>query len=194
MSTTFVPDCSYSLPEWQAVKLTFFAPWLTRNKNALSSSESRLLGYKFCCQRRRCVILLFRLEYKTSVICHNVNTHKVKIARRDRPHILASNRCDFYILILVHWGVLFQGFYTQKIERWFLSVSRGHDSVSIKYIASLYRTKIRLDTFSTEKMCKFNRNLHNTQLIQFAPVPAEFVVRFIRYQYRVKVITFSIAA
>ena len=37
------------------------------------------------------VILLFRVEYKTSVVCHNVNTQKVKIARRDRPHILASN-------------------------------------------------------------------------------------------------------
>ena len=36
------------------------------------------------------VILLFRLEYKTSVICHNVNTQNVKIARRDRPHILAN--------------------------------------------------------------------------------------------------------
>ena len=29
------------------------------------------------------------------------------------------------------WGELFQGFYTQKIERWFLSVSWAHDSVSI---------------------------------------------------------------
>ena len=28
------------------------------------------------------VKLLFRLEYKTSVICHNVNTQNVKIARR----------------------------------------------------------------------------------------------------------------
>ena len=27
------------------------------------------------------VILLFRLEYKTSVTCHNVNTQNVKIAR-----------------------------------------------------------------------------------------------------------------
>ena len=27
------------------------------------------------------------------------------------------------ILILLHWGVPFQGFYTRKIERWFLSVS-----------------------------------------------------------------------
>ena len=48
------------------------------------------------------VILFFRLEYKTSVICHNVNTQNVKIARRDRPHILAS---------------LFQAYYTPKIER-----------------------------------------------------------------------------
>ena len=47
---------------------------------------------------------------------------------------------------------------------------------------------------STEKMCKFNRTLYNTQLIQFARVPAEFVLRFIRYQYCVKVITFFIAA
>ena len=48
------------------------------------------------------VILFFRLEYKTSVICHNVNTQNVKIARRDRRHILAS---------------LFQAYYTPKIER-----------------------------------------------------------------------------
>ena len=58
------------------------------NKNALNSIESCLLGDNFCCQRR----LLFRLEYKTIVICHNVNTQNVKIARRDRPHILASNQ------------------------------------------------------------------------------------------------------
>ena len=42
------------------------------------------------------VILLFRLEYKTSVVCHNVKTQKVKIARRDRPQILASNRCETF--------------------------------------------------------------------------------------------------
>ena len=36
------------------------------------------------------VRLLFRFEYKTSVICHNVNTQNVKIARRDRPHIWLS--------------------------------------------------------------------------------------------------------
>ena len=42
------------------------------------------------------VILLFRLECKTSVVCHNVYAQKVKIARRDRPHILASNRCEIF--------------------------------------------------------------------------------------------------
>ena len=40
------------------------------------------------------VILLFCLEYKTSVICHNVNTQNVEIARRDKPHISASHRCE----------------------------------------------------------------------------------------------------
>ena len=48
--------------------------------------------------------------------------------------------------------------------------------------------------FSTGKKCKLNRTLYNTQLIQFARIPAEFVIRFKRYQYRMKVITFSIAA
>ena len=42
------------------------------------------------------VILLFRLEYKTNVVCHDVYTQKVKIARRDRLHILASNRCETF--------------------------------------------------------------------------------------------------
>ena len=42
------------------------------------------------------VILLFHLEYKTSVTCHNVNTRNVKIARRDRPHILASHQCETF--------------------------------------------------------------------------------------------------
>ena len=41
-------------------------------------------------------MLLFRFEYKTSVICHNVDTQNVKIARRDRPHILVSHRCETF--------------------------------------------------------------------------------------------------
>ena len=46
------------------------------------------------------VIPLFRLGYKTSVVCHNVYTQKVKIARRDRLHILASNRCETFEKLL----------------------------------------------------------------------------------------------
>ena len=55
------------------------------------------------------------------------------------------------------------------------------------------RTKIRL---GTKNVCKFSRTLYNTdnrQLIQFARIPVEFVVGFIRYQNRVKVITFPTA-
>ena len=47
---------------------------------------------------------------------------------------------------------------------------------------------------STGRMCKFSRTLYNRQLIQFARIPVEFVVRFIRYQNRVKVMTFFTAA
>ena len=36
-------------------------------------------------------------------------------------------------------------------------------------------------------------NFYNRLLIQFARIPAAFVVRFIRYRNRVKVITLSIA-
>ena len=63
-------ECS---PEWSCC--VFF-----NNKNALSSVESRLLGDNFRCQRR----LLFRLEYKTSVICHNVNTQNVRNCKERR--------------------------------------------------------------------------------------------------------------
>ena len=40
-------------------------------------------------------------------------------------------------------------------------------------------------------MCKFSRTIYNRQLIQFARIPVEFVVRFIMYQNCVKVITSS---
>ena len=55
----------------------------------------------------------------------------MKIARRDRPLILASNRCETFENPL-HIDIapdLFQGFYTKKIEWWFLLVSGAHDSV-----------------------------------------------------------------
>ena len=91
------------------------------------------LKIRFVVKGDSAVILLFRLEYKTSVICHNVNTQNVKIARRDRPLILASNRCETFENPL-HIDIapdLFQGFYTKKIEWWFLLVSGARDSVSI---------------------------------------------------------------
>ena len=47
------------------------------------------------------IMLLFRLEYKTSVISHNVNTQNVKTERRDRPHILFSHRCEAFEKILI---------------------------------------------------------------------------------------------
>ena len=50
----------------------------------------------FVVKRACAVILLFRLEYKTSVLCHNVNTQNVKTARREWPHTLASNRCETF--------------------------------------------------------------------------------------------------
>ena len=46
------------------------------------------------------VILLFRLEYKTSVVCHNVYTQKVKIEMGDKLHILASNRWESFEILL----------------------------------------------------------------------------------------------
>ena len=44
--------------------------------------------------------LLFRLEYKTSVICHNVNTQSVKITRRDRPQILAVKPLKTFCILI----------------------------------------------------------------------------------------------
>ena len=94
------------------------------------------LEMSFNVQGPGAVILLFRLEYKTSVVCHNVYTQKVKIARRDRPHILASNRCEtfenlLHIDIAPLRSTLSGILHLNKIERWFLSVSGAHDSVSI---------------------------------------------------------------
>ena len=53
--------------------------FLYYSKNTLSSIEPMGLADKFCC-----------------VICHNVNTQNIKIARRDRPHILVSHRCETF--------------------------------------------------------------------------------------------------
>ena len=49
-----------------------------------------------CCQRRRCCYTTFSLGIPTSVICHTVNTQNVKTAKRDRPLIVALNRCETF--------------------------------------------------------------------------------------------------
>ena len=68
------------------------------------------LGEKFCCQRRcGAVMLLFRFEYKTSVICHNVNTQNVKILHR------CETFENLFILILLQSEELFEGVYTPNI-------------------------------------------------------------------------------
>ena len=73
-----------------------------KTRTLLVALNLACLEISFVVKGAGAVILLFRLEYKTSVICHNVNTQNVKIARRDRLHILAS---------------LFQAYCTPKIER-----------------------------------------------------------------------------
>ena len=139
------------------------------------------------------VILLFRLEYKTSVVCHNVNTQKGKIARRDRPHILASNRFETFENLLHNditplrrtlSGIL----QSKNLTMIFIGI-RGPWLCQNKctwLLCTGPRYGLVQYMFSTGRMCKFNRALYSTQLIQFARIPAEFVVRFISYQYRVK--------
>ena len=67
-----------------------------RTRTLLVALSLACLEMSFNVKGPGAVILLFRLGYKTSVVCHNVYTQKVKIARRDRLHILASNRCETF--------------------------------------------------------------------------------------------------
>ena len=61
-----------------------------KTRTLLVALNLACLEISFVVKGAGAVILFFPLEYKTSVICHNVNTQNVKIARRDRPHILAN--------------------------------------------------------------------------------------------------------
>ena len=82
---------TYDLRTFKICKLFEF-----RTRTLLVALSLACLEMSFVVKGAGAVILLFRLEYKTRAIRHNVNTQKVKIVRRDRPHILA------YILILLH--------------------------------------------------------------------------------------------
>ena len=121
----------------------------------LLTSLERLLCDKFCGQRRWFCHATFSLGKHNegySCICHNVNTQNVKIARRDRPHFLASRRCETFENLL-------------------------HIDIAQCGVQC-----------STGKMCSFCRTLYYRQSIQLTRIPLELVVRFIRYQNRVKVI------
>ena len=87
----------------EATSLLALAAIICLSMHTSNSTRTLLVALSLACLEMSfvvkgagAVILLFRLEYKTSAICHNVNTQKVKIARRDRPHILASNRCETF--------------------------------------------------------------------------------------------------
>ena len=71
-------------------------PFYRETRTLLVALSLACLEMSFNVKGPGAVILLFRLGYKTSVVCHNVYTQKVKIARRDRLHILASNRCETF--------------------------------------------------------------------------------------------------
>ena len=163
-------ECYHPRPSARLITLTS----TLKKKSQKTSSNNCLLS-------AGAVMLLLRLEYKTNVICHNVNTKNLKFARRDRPHILASHRCEAFEnslhIVIAQWREFFQGFYTQKMI--FISIN-----IHSFYVAD----KVR---FSTGKMCKLSRTLYKGQLIQFARIP---LVRFLRYQNCVKVIRFSMAA
>ena len=131
------------------------------------------------------VILLFCLEYKTSVICYNVNTQNVEIARRDKPHISASHRCEtlenlLHVDIAPVRRTLSGILHSKNWTTIFISI-RSPWLCQYKYILLLC-SRPRYGSvqymFSTGKMCKFSRTLNNRQLIQFTRIPAEFVVRF----------------
>ena len=95
------------------------------DKNVVSSVESRLepmgLGDKFCCQRRWCCYATFSFLLQNECCYHNVNAQNVKIARRDRPHILALHRREtFENLLQIDIAPVrrtLSGIYTQKFER-----------------------------------------------------------------------------
>ena len=77
----------------EATSLLALAAIICLSMHTSNSTRTLLVALSLACLEMSfvvkgagAVIQLFRLEYKTSAICHNVNTQKVKIARRDRPH------------------------------------------------------------------------------------------------------------
>ena len=79
-----------------------------------------------------------------------------------------------------------------------LSVSEAHDSVSINihsfFVLDQDTARYSICSAQEKSVSLTEPYIYNTHLIQFARIPAELVVHFIRYQYCMKVMTFSIAA
>ena len=66
----------------------------TLKQEGLSSVESRLLVNTFCCQL---VLLCYLFVWNTKRVLYFIMcTENVKIARRDRPRILVSHRCEAF--------------------------------------------------------------------------------------------------
>ena len=114
---------------------------ISTNKNALSSVESRLLGdeTRWVLLSKAPVLLYYFFVWNTSpgqrVLHVIMYILKRKIARRDRLHILASNRCEtFENLLHIDIAPLrntLSGILHSKNWTMILSVSGAHDSVSI---------------------------------------------------------------
>ena len=143
------------------------------NKNAHSSVESHLLEDKFCCQRRPCCYTTFRLENQTSVLCHNVNTQNAKIARRDRPLILASNRCEIFenLLHTLYWYYFsensFRDFTLKNRTMIFISI-RSPWICQYKYIYSFFvvdQDTARFSICSAQENCASLVEPHTQQTV-----------------------------
>ena len=96
-----VPPKLYLKAVWLLGKVLFvkvyrnpIAEGSTLKQEGLSSVESRLLVNTFCCQL---VLLWYLFVWNTKRVLYFIMcTENVKIARRDRPRILVSHRCEAF--------------------------------------------------------------------------------------------------
>ena len=130
-------------------------------------------------------------------VCHNVNTQNIKIESRDRPPVHLSFTPRYWSL----WSPFaycycsseensFRDFTLQKLNNDFYQ----YKYIIIQLLCSRPRYGSVQFLFSTGKRRTFSRTVYNRQLIQFAHIHVEFVVRLRRCQNCVKVMTISMAA
>ena len=65
--------------------VTLILPIINLTRTLLVALRLACLEMSFVVKGAGAVILLFRLEYKTSAICHNVNTQKEKLQGETGP-------------------------------------------------------------------------------------------------------------